>query len=763
MTAFESQSPRPDRGSPADNGRITVAMRGDSTRSDAGGPVSPWLYIAGALVTLAALYAVNFNLEDSGFAVMSYLLAGGGYIASYFLRVRGISLRGLQVPLLTLLGFFFLLSLLFGQGSGAADSPSHNLQIALTWVAILHSYTLSNNGAVLFACVPAMTLIALVCTSTTELEAQNAFLVFFSAATFLLIHENYLRTQANAAAAVEPGKQPVLSMAPDKRPMLFGSQFALAIGCFLSAIILARATVVPMQMLGERLFPPGTLSMVRGAIKPPPNVASNGIERTNYELASGPVSATESPIMEVRSKVGLYWRGGTFDYYTGHSFKNTAGLGPLSSSETRRRDTEVSSQNYMDPYSNTRGHFELMPDMLDIPESEMNGKQEVAQHFKMLAASTPQIYGAGRIKVLDTDLLSIQTDNVGAITPTVPLQANAEYDVVSVVPSNSADVLKAAPANQVPPDIARLYLQRDTRTSQENPVLAALVAEWTQGAKTNYDKVMAIQNKIAQTCSYNLNTPAIPRDRDVVQYFLTQSKQGYCDSYAAAMTMMCRYAGIPARMAIGFIHGDPSGSETYVVKDKDRHMWTEVFFPHVGWVAFDATEGTTDVTARGAAGQKKPLSFQSWLAKQGLGMKLVELIVLVLLAYLLKTEVIDRIRFRGKSPARVPVTRPATNLAILTAYTSAMRLLARRGLQRAGNLTTVEFETLINARLPEAGIGAALTELTALHDRYYYSSATASQEEVTRAEAALQRLQEALRQYKGDPGKLLQAPQSATT
>ena len=95
MTASESDLQ--EETTPSQNGRITVSMRGDSTRGAAenDGPVSPWLYIAGALVTLAALYAVNFSMEDSGFAMLSYVLATVGYGASYFLRVRGISLRGL--------------------------------------------------------------------------------------------------------------------------------------------------------------------------------------------------------------------------------------------------------------------------------------------------------------------------------------------------------------------------------------------------------------------------------------------------------------------------------------------------------------------------------------------------------------------------------------------------------------------------------------------------------------------------------------------
>ncbi len=736
--------PAPDRQDSADTARISVSMRGDTTRSDSDAPASPWLYLAGAIVTLSALYAVNFSLEDSGFAILTYLLATGGYCASYILRVRGISLRGLQVPLLTLLGFFFLLSLLFSHGATSGDSPSRSLQIALTWVAILHAYTLTNNAAVLFACVPGMTLIALVSTSTTEVEAQNAFLLFFSAATFLLIHENYLRTQANT----------LRKSGEERRSVLFGSQFALAVGCFLGAIILARLTVLPMQFFGERLFPQGTLSAIRGAITKSVPGALNSNEQNNYELASGPVTATDSPVLEVHCAEPLYWRAGTFDKYTGHSFQNSAKFEHLSSTTQQQAYLESYSNKPQDASQDSRGHFQLSPGRWDLDERKMNGSRLVRQHFKILGVGSKQIYGAARIKELEIKTLNIQTDYVGALNPSVSLQADAEYDVVSVAPSTSPDVLRAAPAGQIPDEISRVYLQRGTFS---NPVLADLAAKWTRGLTNNYDKVMAIQQNIGASCKYNLNTPAAPSDRDRVAYFLTESKMGYCDSFGAAMTMMCRYAGIPARMALGFLPGDEASSHTYIVKDKHRHIWTEVFFPNVGWVTFDATAGATDITARNDPSKKKSLSLLAWLGKQGMGPKVIELILVLLVGYLVKTELIDRIKPFGRVPGRKGLTRPPRNPAILAAYSAAIKLFARRGLVRPSNMTTVEFETMIHARMAASAAGAALTELTELHDRYYYGKGIAPPQEVKRAEDALHRLQEALRQFKGDPGKTVPA------
>jgi len=752
MTAFESQSQ--EETSPARNGRITVSMRGDSTRSvtENDGPVSPWLYIAGALVTLAALYAVNFSMEDSGFAMLTYVLATVGFGSSYFLRVRGISLRGLQVPLLTLLGFFFLLSLLFGQGVGAAESPSRNLQIALTWVAILHSYTLSNNAAVLFACVPGMTLIALVSTSTTEIEAQNAFLVFFSAATFLLVHENYLRTQANTRSTPEARR----------RPALFTSQFALAVGCFLGAILLAHGTVLPMQFVGEHLFPPNAINAIRQKV---PQSSASGItnnERTNYELASGPVSSTDTPLLEVKCDEPLYWRGGTFDNYTGHSFKNTLATNSLDTKDQRDAHVNKYLDGQNDANQSSRSHFELPPGPLDIPESDMKDSHAVGQHFKTLTVASTQMYGAARVKSLDSPMNNVLTDNVGALTVGASLTAGSEYDVVSVVPSSSPDVLRAAPNGPIPPDIQEHYLQTATPAGAQNPVLANLAAKWTEGKTTNYDKAKAIQQHITETCRYNLNTPAAPHDKDRVEYFLTESQQGYCDSFGAAMTVMCRYAGIPARMALGFLHGESSGPNTYTVKDKDRHIWSEVFFPNVGWVVFDATDGANDITAQAETAKKKKSTLLGWLMQQGFGPRVIELIMVVLLAYLVKTELIDRIRPRSKKPDIPGFMFPASNIAIHNAYAAAVKQLARKGMIRTASMTAVEFGAMVQSRIATSEVGASLAELTELLNRYYYGNETATSQEVEQAQTALSRLTEALRQFKPESGKVGRVRQSAT-
>ena len=142
---------------------------------------------------------------------------------------------------------------------------------------------------------------------------------------------------------------------------------------------------------------------------------------------------------------------------------------------------------------------------------------------------------------------------------------------------------------------------------------------------------------------------------------------------------------------------------------------------------------------KGDTAQKQKPTLFGWLARQGAGPKAIELIVLALLAYLVKTELIDRLRPGSRQSAARVIVRPATNVAVHNAYTAAVRQLARKGLNRAPSMTAVEFGALVAAHTPQGEIGSTLTALTILHNRFYYGSETASAQDVTQAQDLLAR------------------------
>jgi hypothetical protein len=117
-----------------------------------------------------------------------------------------------------------------------------------------------------------------------------------------------------------------------------------------------------------------------------------------------------------------------------------------------------------------------------------------------------------------------------------------------------------------------------------------LTEQVTAGQETMYDKALAIEQYLRQY-EYDLEVPAPPDDvDDVADYFLFDLQRGYCDYYATAFVVMARLAGLPTRFATGFAVGQWDPMEgVWIITEAQAHSWPEVYFPQVGWIAFEPT------------------------------------------------------------------------------------------------------------------------------------------------------------------------------
>jgi transglutaminase-like putative cysteine protease len=87
---------------------------------------------------------------------------------------------------------------------------------------------------------------------------------------------------------------------------------------------------------------------------------------------------------------------------------------------------------------------------------------------------------------------------------------------------------------------------------------------------------------------YTLEPP--PLGANSVDRFLFDTRQGFCEHYASAFTVMMRAAGIPSRVVVGYQGGElnPLGGHM-VVRQSDAHAWSEVWLPGEGWTRVDPT------------------------------------------------------------------------------------------------------------------------------------------------------------------------------
>ncbi len=121
------------------------------------------------------------------------------------------------------------------------------------------------------------------------------------------------------------------------------------------------------------------------------------------------------------------------------------------------------------------------------------------------------------------------------------------------------------------------------------PRMQALVESWQQGGSTD-------QAIIDQALAYFGREPfyytLLPAKLGVnpIDSFLFETREGFCEHYASSFAVLMRMAGIPTRLVLGYLGGEPNTlSDHYIIRQSDAHAWTEVWLEGQGWVRVDPT------------------------------------------------------------------------------------------------------------------------------------------------------------------------------
>jgi transglutaminase-like putative cysteine protease len=102
--------------------------------------------------------------------------------------------------------------------------------------------------------------------------------------------------------------------------------------------------------------------------------------------------------------------------------------------------------------------------------------------------------------------------------------------------------------------------------------------------------ILDVQNFIQNAARYNEDFEAFPEDADFALHFLRNSKEGICQHFAMAATVMYRALGIPARYVVGYMVTVPA-NEWVEVGIQLAHAWVEVYVRGFGWVPVEVTAG----------------------------------------------------------------------------------------------------------------------------------------------------------------------------
>ena len=278
----------------------------------------------------------------------------------------------------------------------------------------------------------------------------------------------------------------------------------------------------------------------------------------------GARSRSQQEVLRIRTSRPDYLRATSYNHYTGQGWSNTL----------TRSETDLVSPQFIT--SRAQGRVAVV-NTVTIRRDRSDAL--------LLTVGDPINFGrdARLYAIADTELT---IDTLLASTSRDALLSGSSYTVTALVSTADETQLRTAVADSA--HIERIYTALPATLPSRIAELSAQIVT-TAKATTPYDEAIAIQNYLRQFI-YNERRTRPPTSVDWVDYMVFEAKQGYCDDFATAMTVMLRTRGIPARYVQGYTLGsrDPVSGE-YVVREAMAHSWVEVYFGDYGWQRFEPT------------------------------------------------------------------------------------------------------------------------------------------------------------------------------
>ena len=261
--------------------------------------------------------------------------------------------------------------------------------------------------------------------------------------------------------------------------------------------------------------------------------------------------------------VRYYWKGKSYDTFTNNQWESTLnGAKVFGSNEPLNQTPEMSTF--------TKRTFSI----------------KTMKNLGILySPSYPQSINRP-IKAIYQILPNDQVDIVSLTLEKVTFSGEV-YEVVNNIPNPTIAQLRKT-TQEYPDWVNEKYLQLPPNFSEK---ISDLADELTKDQSNPYDKTIEITNYLRDNITYQEQIPEPPADQDIIEWFLFDHKQGFCNYYATAEVLMLRSIGIPARISFGYAEGDAQntiGTE-YIVRRENLHAWPEIYFQGIGWVVFEPT------------------------------------------------------------------------------------------------------------------------------------------------------------------------------
>ena len=603
------------------------------------------------------------------------------------------------------------------------------MAIVLEWLTVVRAWALTSDDSVVFSAVTSIAMIGLVGAYNINTELLVYFGLYVVSATFLLLHQNYL-VHRSWSSRPQDG---------ESENLVLRVQIGLSLASAIVVVLVSAVVIIPLRAAGSHLSLGNAL---RNLVAIDQKAGDPGVA----QAAGADVQLSDDKALKVGTGEGFsasdtvvlhalpndhqehYWRGRTYDTYEGNGWVSS--IGDQHVPLTPGADDAPNSPAVAYPllqHLQIGGKDALSAYAQSPVRSQTFTRIEVASG-RMNTLYLP--YDTTRVLIARGNALTLDQGRDNNISLSGEVSDGFSYGVLSLRSQVSPALLRAAPAvaARCPVEIRRYYVDQvgqqvvsDSEQARLKQLASHIVAALPKSRRTEYDIAEAIRSYVSQQATYSLTVSPVPEDQDAVSYFLFDSKRGYCDLFASAMAVLCRYAGLPARVATGFAPGVRNAQNGFDLRGLDKHAWVEVWFPQYGWNEFDPTIGSrADASINHVGGGINGLR-SLWAQIMGFfninGPFPFVLFALVLLglAYVIKVEVIDRVsrrlgegmplsEYRSLAAARKASSAAAMQWsrdAARVRYARMEDLLAKADLMRLPSVTPLEFQRELKARVDD--------------------------------------------------------------
>ena len=519
--------------------------------------------------------------------VASTLGIAGGFAYSHHARHKeGYALKAF-LALGVIAAFLHFLSATSGVGPAAINELQLPLAELFLWVQVLHSLDVPARRDLLFSLLSSLVLIAVagVLSVSTALGPYLLVWAVAALASLVLSHRSELDEKPQLAIVeLSAERSPAAPRHRSLRPILGVVALALAVAVAVFGVLPAagagRAVAFPARLPNNTPVPNegGLANPSLGGNDPasPDGTSSStgtGASTTGYFGFSDRMDTAargrpdDTLVMRVRASRPDFWRGQTFDTWDGRVWRQ---------SDQRIRPSGGDMPIELVGAPETRDVFSDGRDFVQTVYLEEMGPNLIFS-----------AYAAKRVYFSDRRVFEMSD---GTIRTAVHLPKDSVYTVVSQRPPVTEADLRASGSGQFGGDDEAL-LARYTQLPDDVPDrVTDLADQLFAQAPNRYDYVRSIERWMAANTSYTLAIPPLPAGADAVEQFLFVDRKGFCEQIASSLVVMLRSQGIPARLTVGYAPGQRNPfTGMWEVRARDAHAWAEVWFPGLGWQAFDPT------------------------------------------------------------------------------------------------------------------------------------------------------------------------------